>query len=48
VSKCDGSCEGSDDDRDEEDYEEDDFDGRAGYCENRNNSTLKYGLTQIR
>jgi hypothetical protein len=40
MSKCDGSCEGSDDDRDEEDYEEDDFDGRAGYCENPNNSTL--------
>jgi len=41
MSKCDGSCEGSDDDRDEEDYEEDDFDGRAGYCENSNNSALK-------
>jgi hypothetical protein len=41
MSVCDGSCEGSDDDRDEEDYEEDDFDGRAGYCENPNNSTLK-------
>jgi hypothetical protein len=41
MSKCDGSCEGSDDDRDEDDYEEDDLDGRAGYCKNLMKAKLR-------